>query len=94
MVERLDQALDAVRIQRERLDLGDDLVLQDLVALLLTGREGVVLERALDLYHRRPDKPWAMTDCLSFVVMRERGLSEALTTDRHFSQAGFTILLK
>lgn len=51
-------------------------------------------EEGLELYDRRPDKRWSMTDCLSFVVMRERGLIEALTTDHHFVQAGFKILLK
>ena len=48
VVEGLDQALDAVGVERERLDLGDDLVLQRLVALLLAGGERVVLQRALD----------------------------------------------
>ena len=48
VVERLDQALDAVLVERERLDLGDDLVLEHLVALLLPGGERVVLQRALD----------------------------------------------
>ena len=49
--------------------------------------------RAFDLFQRRPDKGWGMTDCLSFVVMQERGLSEALTADEHFEQAGFVALL-
>lgn len=53
-----------------------------------------VFEQALDLYHRRPDKHWSMTDCISFLTMRDRGLTEALTTDHHFVQAGFKILLK
>jgi len=48
---------------------------------------------ALDLYRSRPDKDWGLTDCASFVVMRERALSEALTTDEHFRQAGFRALL-
>src|SRR5262249_20247226 len=48
VVESLDQALDAVRVERERLDLGDDLVLEYLVALLLAARQRVVLERALN----------------------------------------------
>jgi predicted nucleic acid-binding protein len=52
------------------------------------------IQQALDLYHRRPDKEWSMTDCASFLVMRERRLTEALTTDHHFVQAGFKILLK
>ena len=48
---------------------------------------------ALDLYRARPDKDWGLTDCASFVVMGERGLVEALTTDDHFRQAGFRALL-
>ena len=41
-----------------------------------------------------PDKEWSLTDCLSFVVMSERGISDALTADHHFAQAGFNALLK
>ena len=48
---------------------------------------------ALELYRSRGDKDWGLTDCASFVVMSERRLSEALTTDDHFRQAGFRILL-
>ena len=48
---------------------------------------------ALELYRSRPDKDWGLTDCASFVAMGERGLSEALTTDEHFRQAGFRALL-
>jgi hypothetical protein len=40
------------------------------------------------------DKSWGLTDCISFVVMRKRGISEALTADDHFEQAGFVPLLK
>lgn len=52
-----------------------------------------LFERALHLYGTRPDKEWGMTDCISFVVMRERGMRLALTTDKHFVQAGFVKLL-
>lgn len=48
---------------------------------------------APELYRDRPDKAWGLTDCTSFVAMRERGLLEALTTDEHFRQAGFRPLL-
>ena len=41
----------------------------------------------------RPDKAWSLTDCISFAVMAERGLTEALTADHHFEQAGFRVLL-
>ena len=46
----------------------------------------------LDLYHARPDKEWSLTDCTSFIVMQEHGLTEAATGDRHFEQAGFRAL--
>lgn len=49
--------------------------------------------RAAELYLQHEDKEWGLTDCVSFVVMRERKLSEALTTDHHFKQAGFRPLL-
>ncbi|MGH8565933.1 MAG: type II toxin-antitoxin system VapC family toxin [Gammaproteobacteria bacterium] len=45
------------------------------------------------MYAKRLDKDWGLVDCISFVVMQERGLIEALTADRHFQQAGFTMLL-
>ena len=46
------------------------------------------------LFCRRPDKEWSWADCISFVVMRERGIRQALTTDEHFEQAGFIALLR
>ncbi|HEX8230861.1 MAG TPA: hypothetical protein VF826_16315 [Chloroflexia bacterium] len=51
-------------------------------------------EQAWELLSKRPDKDWSLVDCSSFVVMRQRGIQEALTTDHHFEQAGFTRLLK
>ncbi len=53
-----------------------------------------LFDAGLDLYSRRPDKGWSLTDCISFVVMKEHGLSEALTIDHHFEQAGFKALLR
>lgn len=53
-----------------------------------------LLERGMQLMRERPDKDWSLTDCISFVVMQEEGLTAALTTDRHFEQAGFTALLR
>ena len=53
-----------------------------------------LFDAGVELYVRRPDKAWSLTDCISFVVMREHGMNEALTGDRHFEQAGFIALLK
>ena len=43
---------------------------------------------------RHEDKTWSLVDCASFVVMREHSITVALTSDRHFEQAGFTRLLR
>ena len=48
--------------------------------------------RGLALYDARPDKEWSLTDCISIVVMGDEGLTEALTEDGHFEQAGFVAL--
>ena len=53
-----------------------------------------LLTRALQLYSERPDKTWGLTDCISFVVMWEQGLTDAITADVHFVQAGFRALLR
>jgi predicted nucleic acid-binding protein len=52
-----------------------------------------LVARGRQRYADRPDKAWSLTDCLSFVVMEERGPTEALTADHHFQQAGFKALL-
>ncbi len=53
-----------------------------------------LLQQSLALYRGRPDKAWGLTDCISFIVMQARGITDALTADRHFEQAGFNALLK
>ena len=53
-----------------------------------------LFERGWDLYAHRPDKNWSLTDCISFVVMRQHEIAEALTADRHFEQAGFAALFR
>ncbi len=51
-------------------------------------------QQAFELFRNRPDKEWGLIDCVSFVVMQQRGLTEALTIDEHFEQAGFRALLR
>lgn len=50
-------------------------------------------DRAVVLFAARLDKKWSLTDCISFVVMKELGLMEALTGDVHFAQTGFRNLM-
>lgn len=49
---------------------------------------------ALSRYATRLDQRWSLTDCASFLVMEERGITEALAYDRDFEQAGFVALLR
>lgn len=48
----------------------------------------------LDRMHERPDKDWSLIDCISFVVMENEGINDALTADQHFNQAGFKALFR
>jgi predicted nucleic acid-binding protein len=50
-------------------------------------------DRAMALLKQRNDKAWSLCDAVSFVVMKERGIVAALTTDHNFEQAGFIRLL-
>ncbi len=54
----------------------------------------LILRRALVMYKDHTDKAWGLVDCVSFIVMRDEGITAAFTNDRHFQQAGFTALLK
>ncbi len=67
---------------------------------ILTNPNVIVVEQThqaflagLDLYESRPDRDYSLVDCISMSVMRERGIGEALTSDRHFEQEGFTALM-
>jgi uncharacterized protein len=51
-------------------------------------------DRGLALHRARPDKFWSLTDCISFTVMTERNITQALAYDHHFEQAGFEALLR
>jgi predicted nucleic acid-binding protein len=79
----------------------DRLVYLELLERLQSDRSTTIIpasaslfRQGIALFGKRRDKDWSLVDCISFVVMKERGLKEALTTDRHFAQAGFRALLK
>ena len=50
--------------------------------------------QAVALMRERTDKNYSLCDAASFIVMRTRGISTALTTDKHFRQEGFIRLLE
>ena len=55
----------------------------------IVGDSDELYRRGLALYTDRPDKQWSLTDCISFLVMEDESITDALTRDHHFSQAGF-----
>ena len=52
-----------------------------------------LVSEGLQLFSQRFDKDWGLTDCISFIVMQNQDITQALTSDRHFEQAGFRRLL-
>jgi len=54
----------------------------------------VLTTEGLSLLGARPDKAYSLCDAVSFVLMRQHGFMEALTTDHHFEQEGFRRLLE
>ncbi len=50
--------------------------------------------KAVELIKERRDKNYSLCDAVSFIIMRQRGIAESLTTDKHFEQEGFIRLLK
>ena len=60
----------------------------------VVGFDPKVQQAGFELYESRLDKDWSLTDCVSFAVMTQRGLTEALTADHHFEQAGFRSVFK
>jgi len=53
-----------------------------------------LFDAGVRLFSERPDKEWSLTDCISMHVMQDRNIIDVLTTDHHFTQAGFNVLLK
>jgi len=56
--------------------------------------DATLFEVGLRLHRERPDKIWSLTDCIPFVVMEDRNITQALAYDHHFIQAGFDALLR
>ena len=88
----IGNALSKLRHRRAAVALLDSLEIDPHVEIIPLSEQ--LCTRASQLYRERPDKEWALTDCVSFIVMEDRGINEALTTDEHFQQAGFQALMR
>jgi len=73
------------------MELLDKFVNEEGFQILALSQE--MVDQAVTLFQSRPDKEWGLTDCLSFVLMDREGISQALTADVHFRQAGFEAML-
>ncbi len=51
-----------------------------------------LFEKGWHYFQQHADKTYSMTDCISFIVMKDRGSESVLSFDKHFTQAGFTVL--
>ena len=89
----LTELADALASSRNR-----NLFSQTLAAIRADPRFRIVppteglFDRGVELYEKRSDKDWSLTDCISFVVMDEKKITEAFAYDQHFSQAGFGLV--
>jgi predicted nucleic acid-binding protein len=79
------------RSRKQLLETIDLLKADPLLELLFV--EKTTDDAAWDLLRQRLDKEWSHVDAIRFVIMQQHGLTEALTTDHHFEQAGFVRLL-
>jgi len=59
----------------------------------ITPLSQAIMDQAMALFQSRSDKEWGLTDCISFVLMEREGVTQALTADVHFRQAGFEAML-
>lgn len=70
------------------------LTLQQDPNVVILPQTTAIFETAVELYANRPDKRWGFSDCTSFIIMQDEGITEALAHDAHFQQAGFVALLR
>ncbi|HEV7376328.1 MAG TPA: PIN domain-containing protein [Pyrinomonadaceae bacterium] len=92
VVLEIGNALSKMRYRQAAISLLDALEEDALVEIVPTSEE--LCQHAFQLYKNRLDKEWGLTDCISFITMQDRNLTEALTADEHFQQAGFRALLR
>lgn len=88
----IGNALSKQRFRRSAVTLLQALETDPSVEIVPFSQE--LYDRAFALFRERPDKDWGLIDCVSFIVMQEHGITQALTTDDHYRQAGFQVLMR
>jgi len=88
----IGNALSKENLRTSAVELLDSLEADKTITIVPLSEE--LYKEAYKLYRSRTDKEWGLTDCVSFVVMKKFGITEVLTTDHHFRQAGFNPLMR
>ncbi|MGI8470536.1 MAG: type II toxin-antitoxin system VapC family toxin [Pyrinomonadaceae bacterium] len=70
-------------------EVGENLLLSSKIELVHIDED--LFFEGWTMFQKYKDKSYSLTDCISFLVMRQKDLETALTFDKHFVQAGFTI---
>jgi len=87
----IGNSLSSVKARSIALRLKESIETSNRIELVSLSPE--LIEAGWKIYAKRADKDWGVIDCISFVAMQRHGITEVLTTDKHFKQAGFTKLL-
>lgn len=92
VVIEVGNALSKQSLRKSAVTLIDSMEADETVIIVSVSDD--IYNEAFNLFRSRLDKEWGLTDCISFVVMKQRKVTNALTTDQHFQQAGFVALMK
>lgn len=92
VVIEVGNALSKQSLRKSAVALIDSMEADETVIIVSVSDD--IYNEAFKLFRSRLDKEWGLTDCISFVVMKQQKVTNALTTDQHFQQAGFVALMK
>ena len=92
IVVEIGNALSKESTRKSAVELIDSIEGDETITIVPVSDE--IYSNAFKMFRSCLDKEWGLTDCISFVVMKQQGITSALTTDQHFQQAGFVALMK
>lgn len=84
-------AISDPRFRQKTIDFIDNLLLLPILLVIPASQD--LWKAGWELYKQRSDKEWGLTDCTSFIVMKQENIKIAFTADHHFEQAGFIKLM-
>ncbi len=90
LIEVLNFLSATVPLRRRTVQFVDDIMQNPHIKVIPQNRESFL--EGFNLYRRRLDKEYSLTDCISMTVMQRLNINEVLTHDNHFKQEGFIIL--